>query len=121
MPPGQQLLFAGVARDFDKYVAFNLEGRVNSIETLIPRYRRALREFGAKLLITDGQIYPAQIAAHLEGIPYVCVITSPACLMPPGFSCDLTRSLAYLPRRRWDVSVSTAMALSSSEWDCIST
>jgi hypothetical protein len=45
------LLFAGVARDFDKYVAFNLEGRVNSIETLIPRYRRALWEFGAKLLI----------------------------------------------------------------------
>jgi hypothetical protein len=63
MPPGQQLLFAGVARDFDKYVVFNLEGRVNSIETLIPRYRRALREFGAKLLITDGQIHPAHAAS----------------------------------------------------------
>ena len=77
-----------------------MEGRVNSIEPLIPRYRRAIRSFGAELLITDAQIYPALFAAHLEGIPYVCVITSPACLMPKGFTCDLTRTLEAVASRR---------------------
>jgi len=120
MPPGQELLFAGVARDFAKYVAFNLEGRVNSIEPLVPRYRRALREFGADLLITDGQISPAQIAAHEEGIPYVCVLTSPAFLMPPGFACDLTRTLAAVAPRRAEIFERHGMPANFAGWDYFS-
>lgn len=120
MPPGQELLFAGVARDFAKFVAFNLEGRINSIEPLIPRYRRVLQEFGAELLITDGQISPAQIAAHLEGIPYVNVLTSPACLMPPGFACDLTRTIAAVGPRRAEIFARYGLPANFSGWDYFS-
>jgi zeaxanthin glucosyltransferase len=120
MPPGRQLLLAGVARDFAKYVAFNLEGRINSIQALMPRYRRALREFGAGLLITDGQIYPAQIAAHLEGIPYVCVSTSPAFLMPPSFDCDMTRAVAAVASQRAAIFEQHGLTPNFAGWEYFS-
>jgi zeaxanthin glucosyltransferase len=120
LPDGQELQFAGVARNFAKYIAFNMEGRVNSIEPLIPRYRRAIRSFGAELLITDAQIYPALIAAHLEGIPYVCVITSPACLMPQGFTCDLTRTLEAVASRRAAIFEQNGLPAGFAGWEYFS-
>jgi MGT family glycosyltransferase len=101
LPPGESLDFAGAARDFGKYVDNNIAWRLRCIEALLPRLKAAFAELAPDLLIIDGQMWPAVIAAEHLGLRYVCAFTSPAFMLPPGFDCELTRTLTLLeePRR----------------------
>jgi zeaxanthin glucosyltransferase len=117
--PGAQLDFAGSARDLGKFIENNREWRLNCIATLVPRLRDAIRAFDPDLLAIDGQVYPGAIAAHLEGRPFVGMLTSPA-FLAPDFECDLTRTLDALRPEREEIFRSYGIEPCFAAWDYLS-
>lgn len=96
LPPGGSLDFAGAGRDFESYVAFGRAWRVDSLEPLVPRLRRAIRECAPDLIATDAQMYPGIIAATQEGVPFVSLVTTPAFMLLEEAACSLSVALERL-------------------------
>jgi zeaxanthin glucosyltransferase len=121
LPPGKVLDFAGAARDFTKYVEFNIEARLNCVVPLVPRYRQVIREFKPDIIVMDGQIYPAVIAAYCESVPQVSLMTSPAGLISQ-VECDLTNALREIASYRREIFAGHGMMSPSfAGWDYMST
>lgn len=104
-PPAHRHLTGGEALARLVLEAEALRGWIRSLlldaaPGLVEPVRRVFRSFRPDVAALDGMLYPAVLAAHAEGVPWVGVSSALTLLEPPGFDSELLRTVRSLSAER---------------------
>jgi len=73
---------------------------VEAVPAQVEPVRRAIRAYRPDLVVLDGMLYQAVIAAHLESVPFAGVSSALTLLEPPELDIELFRTVRALAPER---------------------
>ena len=92
--------FAEKVRDVSWLRAWVEQLLLDSIHEKVPIYQRLLQDHKPDIVVVDPMVYPAVIAAHLAGIPWICVSNSLNPVLNSSIHSDLLDTVAGMHERR---------------------
>jgi zeaxanthin glucosyltransferase len=111
---------ARLVRDDERLLQWIRTLLVDQVPEQIEPNRQVLRQWRPDVLVVDPMLYGGIIAAHLEGIPYVCISSSLNPVTPDDLDCRHTHNMRALDADRKALFARYEMSPRFKVADCLS-